>query len=83
LSNIHAAKTDTRLATFNVENLFERPAAMNRPKWTDGKKILRDFSELNDLSAQGICTAATKKRLLKIMANFLAFNATRRGQADS
>ena len=57
-----------RLATFNVENLFERPAAMNLPKWTDGKKILQDFSELNDLIAQGTYTAATKKRLLTIMA---------------
>jgi endonuclease/exonuclease/phosphatase family metal-dependent hydrolase len=57
-----------RLATFNVENLFERPAAMNLPKWTDGKKILQDFSELNDLIAQGTYTAATKKKLLTIMA---------------
>jgi endonuclease/exonuclease/phosphatase family metal-dependent hydrolase len=51
-----------RLATFNAENLFERPAAMNLPKWTDGKKILQDFSELNDLIAQATSSAKRKRQ---------------------
>ncbi len=40
-----------KLATFNIENMFERPAAMNLPKWSDGKIILQDFSELIDVMA--------------------------------
>ncbi len=57
-----------RLTTFNVENLFERPAAMNLPKWSDGRKVLQDFSELNNLIERKTYTAATKKKLLTIMA---------------
>lgn len=56
-----------RLATFNVENLFERPAAMNLSKWSDGRQVLQDFSQLNDLIAQKTYTAVTKKKLLTIM----------------
>ena len=29
-----------KLATFNVENMFERAAAMNLPTWADGKAVL-------------------------------------------
>jgi len=38
-----------RLATFNVENLFDRPKAMNLATWNDSKPILDDFHRLNDL----------------------------------
>ena len=41
-----------RLATFNVENMFERAAAMNLPTWADGKQVLEDFARLNDLISQ-------------------------------
>jgi hypothetical protein len=53
------------LATFNVENLFERPAAMNLPKWSDGRKILEDFKDLNDLIFQETYTDAIKKSCLR------------------
>jgi hypothetical protein len=29
-----------RLATFNVENMFDRVKAMNLDTWADGKKVL-------------------------------------------
>jgi len=56
-----------RLATFNIENMFERPAAMNLPKWSDGRKILEDFSALNDLLAKSTYNSSDKKKLLAIM----------------
>lgn len=56
-----------KIGTFNVENLFERPAAMNLPKWSDGRIILQDFTELNDLIAKDTYTKATKDKLLAIM----------------
>ncbi len=56
-----------RLATFNVENMFERPAAMNLPSWSDGRQVLEDFAELNDLIAKPTYTAATKTKLLTIL----------------
>ena len=58
-----------RLATFNVENMFERPAAMNLPTWSDGRKILEDFAALNDLIAKPTYTAATKAKLLTILGS--------------
>ncbi len=56
-----------RLATFNIENMFERPAAMNLPEWSDGRQVLQDFSELNNLISKTVYTSAAKKKLLKIM----------------
>jgi hypothetical protein len=32
-----------RLATFNVENMFERAKAMNLDTWDEGKSVLEDF----------------------------------------
>ncbi len=56
-----------RLATFNIENMFERPAAMNLPEWSDGRQVLQDFSQLNNLISKTVYTSAAKKKLLKIM----------------
>lgn len=58
-----------RLATFNVENLFDRPKIMNLPKWSDGAKVLKDYARLNELIGQDVYSAADKKELLKIMTN--------------
>jgi endonuclease/exonuclease/phosphatase family metal-dependent hydrolase len=57
-----------RLATFNVENMFERPAAMNLPDWSDGRQVLEDFAVLNDLIAKANYTAAVKAKLITILA---------------
>jgi hypothetical protein len=35
-----------RLAVYNVENLFDRPRAMNLGSWREGKAILQDFADL-------------------------------------
>ena len=35
------------IATFNVENLFERPCAMNFPTWTMGQGAIDAAGELN------------------------------------
>lgn len=32
-----------RLATFNVENMFERPKVMNLETWDLGAQVLEDF----------------------------------------
>ena len=43
------------IATFNVENLFERPSIMNLDDLEPGKKVLADYARLNDLiSSQGL-----------------------------
>ena len=39
-----------RLATYNVENMFERARAMNLTSWAEGRPILNDYQRLNELS---------------------------------
>jgi endonuclease/exonuclease/phosphatase family metal-dependent hydrolase len=38
-----------RIASFNVESLFNRPKAMNLSSWEDGKKILEAHARINEL----------------------------------
>lgn len=56
-----------RLATFNVENMFERARAMNFATWAEGRPILEDFAKLNDLIQEEIYTDPVKSKLLEIM----------------
>lgn len=56
-----------RLATFNVENMFERPKAMNLEDWKEGTKILDDFKQLNTLIQKENYTSKIKSKLLEIM----------------
>jgi endonuclease/exonuclease/phosphatase family metal-dependent hydrolase len=56
-----------RLATFNVENMFERAKAMNLDTWAEGKGILEDYQRLNTLIQRQSYSAAAKTEMLKIM----------------
>ncbi|HSD83554.1 MAG TPA: endonuclease/exonuclease/phosphatase family protein, partial [Anaerolineae bacterium] len=56
-----------RLATFNVENMFERARALNFATWAEGKPILEDFARMNALIQEAIYTDAVKAELLTIM----------------
>jgi endonuclease/exonuclease/phosphatase family metal-dependent hydrolase len=56
-----------RLATFNVENMFERPSVMNLPSWEDGNNVLKDFDDLIKLARDKAYSEQTKKEMLKIM----------------
>jgi endonuclease/exonuclease/phosphatase family metal-dependent hydrolase len=57
-----------RLATFNVENMFERPKIMNLPQWSDGQAVLEDYARLNQLIGKADYTTADKAELCKILA---------------
>jgi endonuclease/exonuclease/phosphatase family metal-dependent hydrolase len=56
-----------RLAVYNVENLFDRPRAMNLGSWNEGKVILQDFAALSELLGELKYTAARKKRMVELM----------------
>jgi hypothetical protein len=56
-----------RLASFNVENMFERPSVMNLPSWEDGKTVLKDFDDLINLIQNKIYSEQIKKEILQIM----------------
>jgi endonuclease/exonuclease/phosphatase family metal-dependent hydrolase len=65
-----------RLATFNVENMFQRPKAMNLDTWADGKKVLEDFAELNRLIQEAVYSDEIKARLLEIAGAYKGLATT-------
>ena len=56
-----------RLAVYNVENLFDRPKAMNLGTWSEGKAILQDFAALSELLGELDYSTARKKRMSELM----------------
>jgi endonuclease/exonuclease/phosphatase family metal-dependent hydrolase len=58
-----------RLATYNVENLFQRPAAMNQANFAAGLPALSDLRKLNELINQASYSATVKTQILATMAN--------------
>jgi endonuclease/exonuclease/phosphatase family metal-dependent hydrolase len=58
-----------RLATFNAENLFRRPRVMNLDNWAEGKPVLNDVAELNDLIAQSNYDSV-KDRIEELLNNY-------------
>jgi endonuclease/exonuclease/phosphatase family metal-dependent hydrolase len=55
------------LATYNVDNMFERAKAMNLATWSEGKPILEDYARLNQLIQETIYTDTIKSELLDII----------------
>jgi endonuclease/exonuclease/phosphatase family metal-dependent hydrolase len=51
------------VATFNVENLFERPRAMNLPQWSEGQPALDAAGEINALFNHRVYIAANRRRI--------------------
>lgn len=56
-----------RLATFNVENMFDRAKALRRQDWAEGKPALEAHKDLNTLFEKPVYSAADQKRMLKLM----------------
>jgi endonuclease/exonuclease/phosphatase family metal-dependent hydrolase len=56
-----------KIATFNVENMFDRAKALNLDTWAEGKPVLEDFARLNFLIEEPVYTPAIKAELLTIM----------------
>ena len=56
-----------RLASYNVENLFERAKAMNGPDWQAGREILAAQAELNALFGKPSYAEADKARMIVLL----------------
>ena len=67
-----------RIASFNVENLFERARVMNRElwagtdgssnaRWAAGRQPLEDYAALNALLNQPVYSAADKKKIIALL----------------
>jgi len=56
-----------RLASFNVENLFDRAKAMNLDTWAEGRVVLDRFAELEKLLGQVVYSEADKARMAALI----------------
>jgi endonuclease/exonuclease/phosphatase family metal-dependent hydrolase len=59
-----------RIATFNAENLFSRPAAMSYEDNTQGQPVIDDFHEINELLAKQEYTESTKRRIENLIEKY-------------
>jgi hypothetical protein len=57
-----------RITSFNVENFFARPKAMNLATWADGAPVLAAHAELNTLLEQPSYTATDKTRIAQLLS---------------
>jgi endonuclease/exonuclease/phosphatase family metal-dependent hydrolase len=55
-----------RIASFNMENLFQRPLALSDKASASGKSDLEHHEELNNIVARNLYTAADKARLIEL-----------------
>lgn len=56
-----------RIASYNVENLFERPRAMRLATWEEGRPILEQHARINELINQAKYSAADKVEMLDLL----------------
>lgn len=59
-----------RLATFNLENLFTRPAAMNQETDSPGREAIEDQSIANSIIEKTTYSASDKAKLLELTAKY-------------
>lgn len=64
-----------RIASFNIENCFDRPKAMNLEKWADGKPILDEYSKLNSLLMKTTYSVVDKGKILSSMEKLGILNS--------
>jgi endonuclease/exonuclease/phosphatase family metal-dependent hydrolase len=67
-----------RIASYNVENLFERPSAMRLPTWEEGRPILEQHARINQLLNQAKYSAGDKVEILDLLAK-LGLNGSDEG----
>lgn len=58
-----------RIGSFNVQNLFERPKAMNLGSWEEGRPVLEKHAEVNELLNKAHYSAATKDKILELLTD--------------
>ena len=56
-----------KLASYNVENLFQRARAMNLPDNADGRDALKAHAEINGILNKNTYSAADKNKIIDLM----------------
>src|SRR5919198_4746823 len=62
-----AAAMTVRLASFNVENFFAPPNALNVLDWDEGQPILAAYAEFNALIQKAVYAPADKARMIELL----------------
>jgi len=58
----------TRLAAYNVENMFDRPAVMDSDDWMRGAEVLAAHARVNELIQLAVYDADTRAEILEQLA---------------
>lgn len=56
-----------RLASYNVENMFDRAKALNQENWADGRPALEAHRTLNAIFNKPVYSAADKQKILELL----------------
>jgi len=56
-----------KIASYNVQNLFSRPRAMNNNTWAEGKPILEQYVEINLILQKQSYSKSDKSRLRQLV----------------
>jgi endonuclease/exonuclease/phosphatase family metal-dependent hydrolase len=56
-----------KLASYNVENLFQRARALNQETWADGRDALKLHADMNRILGKPKYTAADKTKIIALM----------------
>jgi hypothetical protein len=56
-----------KIASYNLENLFDRARILNQDSWASAKPVLDDFAALNAVLRKPKYTAADKTRIVALL----------------
>jgi endonuclease/exonuclease/phosphatase family metal-dependent hydrolase len=68
-----------RIASFNVENLFERPNAFNTASWAKGEPVLNAYKEVNALFAKSDYSTSDKKKMRDLLVELDIYSKNKAG----
>lgn len=60
-----------RIASFNVENLFQRARALSAATWAEGKPLLEKHARINELINRSAYTDADKAEITALLLDHL------------
>jgi endonuclease/exonuclease/phosphatase family metal-dependent hydrolase len=64
-----------RIASYNVESLFDRPKAMNPLDWSFGREALQQHARINELFEEPVYTDAVKDEIKDLLTKLGLANA--------
>ena len=67
-----------RFASFNVENLFARPRALNQTTFAEGQPILEAYAEFNALIEKAVYSPADKARMIELLLKLEVYRRANR-----